>query len=78
LKQYINAPEIEKIIINTLLHPARNVRGIYWKMYNMLYVRAQDALVLAYPRLAAEVDTPQAPAPADPLRYRRDVLEVFI
>jgi splicing factor 3B subunit 1 len=66
LKQYINAPKIEKCIINTLLHPTRNVCGIYWKMYNMLYVRAQDALVLAYPRLAAEVDTPQAPAACRP------------
>ena len=35
-------------------------------------------LALAYPRIAAKVDTPQAPAPADPLRYCRDVLEVFI
>ncbi|KAL6069564.1 U2 snRNP component prp10 [Balamuthia mandrillaris] len=35
--------------IQGLFHPARKVRDIYWKIYNMLYIGAQDALVPAYP-----------------------------
>ncbi|CAL1386757.1 unnamed protein product [Linum trigynum] len=32
-----------------LFHPARKVREVYWKIYNSLYIGAQDALVAAYP-----------------------------
>ncbi|CAI9269533.1 unnamed protein product [Lactuca saligna] len=31
-----------------LFHPARKVREVYWKIYNSLYIGAQDALVAAY------------------------------
>jgi len=34
-----------------LFHPARKVRTVYWKIYNMLYIGAQDALIPAYPHL---------------------------
>ena len=34
-----------------LWHPARKVRQVYWKIYNNLYIGAQDALVSCYPRL---------------------------
>lgn len=34
-----------------LWHPARKVREVYWKIYNNLYIGAQDALVAFYPRL---------------------------
>ncbi len=34
-----------------LFHPARKVREVYWKIYNGLYIGAQDALVAAYPTL---------------------------
>ncbi|XP_078446636.1 splicing factor [Wolffia australiana] len=34
-----------------LFHPARKVREVYWKIYNSLYIGAQDALVAAYPAL---------------------------
>lgn len=34
-----------------LFHPARKVREVYWKIYNNLYIGAQDALVASYPRL---------------------------
>ncbi|ELR17574.1 splicing factor 3b subunit 1, putative [Acanthamoeba castellanii str. Neff] len=37
-----------------LFHPARKVRTVYWKIYNMLYIGAQDALIPAYPRLEDE------------------------
>lgn len=32
-----------------LFHPARKVRDVYWKVYNTLYISAQDSLVPAYP-----------------------------
>ncbi|CAF4544117.1 unnamed protein product, partial [Rotaria magnacalcarata] len=34
-----------------LFHPARRVRDVYWKVYNTLYIGAQDSLVSAYPRI---------------------------
>lgn len=34
-----------------LFHPARKVRDVYWKVYNTLYIGAQDALVAGYPSL---------------------------
>lgn len=37
-----------------LFHPARKVRDVYWKVYNTLYIGAQDALVAAYPRISNE------------------------
>ncbi|KAK9938797.1 hypothetical protein M0R45_015517 [Rubus argutus] len=37
-----------------LFHPARKVREAYWKIYNSLYIGAQDALVAAYPSLKDE------------------------
>ncbi|KAI5683523.1 hypothetical protein M9H77_04751 [Catharanthus roseus] len=39
-----------------LFHPARKVREVYWKIYNALYIGAQDALVAAYPVLEDEGD----------------------
>jgi hypothetical protein len=33
-----------------LFHPARKVRQTYWKVYNNLYIGAQDALVAFTPR----------------------------
>jgi splicing factor 3B subunit 1 len=37
--------------IQGLFHPARKVREVYWKVYNTLYIGAQDALVASYPTL---------------------------
>jgi splicing factor 3B subunit 1 len=34
-----------------LFHPARRVRENYWRVYNTLYIGAQDAMVAAYPRV---------------------------
>lgn len=44
-------------VLQGLFHPARKVREVYWKMYNALYVYAQDALVASYPSLdTADLD----------------------
>jgi splicing factor 3B subunit 1 len=37
--------------IQGLMHPARRVREVYWRIYNTLYIGGQDALVAAYPRI---------------------------
>ncbi|KAJ1960142.1 U2 snRNP component prp10 [Dipsacomyces acuminosporus] len=34
-----------------LFHPARKVREVYWRIYNMMYVASQPALVPFYPRI---------------------------
>ncbi|KAJ2796086.1 Splicing factor 3B subunit 1, partial [Coemansia guatemalensis] len=34
-----------------LFHPARAVRDVYWRIFNMSYVAAQPALVAFYPRI---------------------------
>lgn len=34
-----------------LYHPARKVREVYWKIYNSLYILAQDALCASYPQI---------------------------
>ncbi|KAJ9528357.1 hypothetical protein QJQ45_014336 [Haematococcus lacustris] len=38
-------------IMQGLWHPARKVREVYWRLYNNLYIGAQDALVAFLPRL---------------------------
>jgi splicing factor 3B subunit 1 len=42
---------IMQYLLQGLFHPARRVREIMWKIYNNLYVGAQDGLVPAYPRV---------------------------
>ena len=35
-----------------LFHPARKVRDVYWKVYNTVYIGAQDGMIPAYPRIS--------------------------
>lgn len=51
-----------------LFHPARRVREIYWKIYNSMYIGAQDGLVPAYPIIPDEPSN----------TYRRRELELFV
>ncbi|KAG2427813.1 hypothetical protein HXX76_012137 [Chlamydomonas incerta] len=41
-------------VLQGLWHPARKVRQVYWKLYNNLYIGAQDALVACYPAMSDE------------------------
>lgn len=34
-----------------MFHPARRVREVYWKIYNNVYIGAQDGLIAYYPRV---------------------------
>jgi splicing factor 3B subunit 1 len=55
-------------VLQGLFHPARRVRDVYWKIFNMLYVGGADDLVAGYPQLPDEKDQ----------YYRRTELELFI
>lgn len=44
------AAAVAAAAIQGLFHPARKVRQTYWKVYNNLYIGAQDALVAFMPR----------------------------
>eukprot|EP00955_Chlamydomonas_euryale_P007437 78823-Chlamydomonas_euryale.AAC.14 len=51
-----------------LFHPARKVRETYWKVYNNLYIGAQDSLVAFYPALEDDEKN----------TYRRQELDLVI
>ncbi|XP_053668336.1 splicing factor 3B subunit 1-like [Anopheles marshallii] len=43
--------KILQYTLQGLFHPSRKVREMYWKIYNTLYISAQDALIAGYPRI---------------------------
>lgn len=47
----LGAAVVLNYCLQGLFHPARKVREVYWKIYNSLYIGAQDALVASYPAL---------------------------
>ncbi|CAN1139501.1 Splicing factor 3B subunit 1 [Linum perenne] len=50
----LGAAVVLNYCLQGLFHPARKVREVYWKIYNSLYIGAQDTLVAAYPVLDDE------------------------
>ncbi|GAB2293651.1 Splicing factor 3B subunit 1 [Dionaea muscipula] len=52
----LGAAAVLNYCLQGLFHPARKVREVYWKIYNSLYIGAQDALVAAYPVLGDEAN----------------------
>ena len=57
-------------VLQGLFHPARKVREVYWRIYNALYLGAEDALVPFYPDLGELSDGQNV--------YDRHPLQVFI
>jgi len=53
-----------------LFHPARRVREAYWKIYNNMYLGAQDSLVACYPSFPDDPKTNN--------NYRRLELEMIM
>lgn len=49
LRVAIGPIRLLQYVLQGLFHPARKVRDVYWKVYNTLYIGAQDALVAGYP-----------------------------
>jgi len=54
--------------VQGLYHPARNVREIFWRIFNTLYIYKADALVAGYPYVEDEGEN----------TYARTTLELFI
>uniref|UniRef100_A0A182IUQ0 Splicing factor 3B subunit 1 n=1 Tax=Anopheles atroparvus TaxID=41427 RepID=A0A182IUQ0_ANOAO len=52
LRVALGPVKILQYTLQGLFHPARKVRDVYWKIYNSLYIGAQDALIAGYPRIA--------------------------
>ena len=46
--------KVLQYVLQGLFHPARQVRDVYWKIYNSLYIGGQDSLVAGYPRMCNE------------------------
>ena len=46
-----------KYLLQGLFHPARRVREPYWKVYNLLYVGAQDDMCMCFPTLPDDKNT---------------------
>lgn len=55
-------------LLQGLFHPARKVRQVYWRLYNNLYMGAQDALVPMYPVMPDD----------DNNVYHRHELDIFV
>ena len=64
----LGASKILSYTLQGLFHPARKVRTVYWKIYNTLYIGAQDALVAAYPDVPSEGEN----------NFRRTELEYIV
>uniref|UniRef100_A0A182JN31 Uncharacterized protein n=1 Tax=Anopheles atroparvus TaxID=41427 RepID=A0A182JN31_ANOAO len=52
LRVALGAIKILQYTLQGLFHPSGKVRNAYWKIYNTLYISAQDSLVAGYPRIA--------------------------
>lgn len=61
---------IMQYLLQGLFHPARKVRTIYWKIYNMLYIGQQDALVPIWPLFELDEGSVN--------HYRRDEMLYFL
>jgi splicing factor 3B subunit 1 len=42
---------ILQYVAQGLFHPARKVREVYWKIYNNMYIGAQDGVIPFYPTI---------------------------
>eukprot|EP00053_Salpingoeca_punica_P017421 m.167809 g.167809 ORF g.167809 m.167809 type:complete len:965 (-) comp17202_c1_seq1:211-3105(-) len=54
LRVALGANTVLYYALQGLFHPARKVREVYWKIYNNLYIGAQDGLIMAYPEVPNE------------------------
>jgi splicing factor 3B subunit 1 len=54
MRMTLGAGKILSYLLQGLFHPARKVRDAYWRIYNGLYIGAQDSLVAAYPRVRGD------------------------
>lgn len=55
LRVGLGSARILQYALQGLFHPARKVRDVYWKVYNTVYIGAQDSMIPAYPRIPNDV-----------------------
>ena len=68
LRVALGPGRILQYTLQGLFHPAYSVREVYWRIYNILYISSQDALVALYPHF-----------PSDEKHcFKRNELEVFL
>lgn len=60
-------------VLQGLFHPARKVREVYWRIYNRLYIYAQEGLVPFYPSMRC-IDMGDSDDEYGPERYERTEL----
>ena len=66
-------------ILQGLFHPARRIRDVYWRIYNLMYVGAQDDLCACYPTLPAEeCENGEIPEGVNSHKYEMSELNLFI
>ncbi|KAF7489761.1 Splicing factor 3B subunit 1 [Sarcoptes scabiei] len=51
LRVAIGPNKMLQYTLQGLFHPARKVRDVYWKVYNTLYIGAQDSLIAGFTRI---------------------------
>ena len=68
LKVALGVGRLMCYVVPGLFHAARRVREVYWRIYNMLYLGNQDALVSAFPCLSEDQFN----------SYRNTELELFL
>lgn len=62
-------------LLQGLFHPAKKVREVYWRIYNMVHSFAQEGLVPFYPSLTTvDLQNENDEEPGDPDRYERKEL----
>jgi splicing factor 3B subunit 1 len=68
LRVAIGPTPLMMYVLQGLFHPARKVRNVYWKVYNILYIGNQDQLTPLYPRLPDDANN----------NYERPELDLFL
>ncbi|PXF48997.1 Splicing factor 3B subunit 1 [Gracilariopsis chorda] len=64
-------------LLQGLFHPARKVRDVYWRIYNGIYIYAQEGLVPSYPSLST-VDIENEDNEVEDDRYERHELFLIV
>lgn len=65
-------------ILQGLFHPAKKVREVYWRIYNSVYVYAQEGLVPFYPSMTTPDINPEVEDKFGKDRYERHELFLLV
>ena len=78
LRVSIGVNRVFSYVIQGLFHPARRVRDAYWKIYNLMYIGAADAMNAVYRELPEDTSVKPIKKTKKKNIYRRFELELFI